>query len=94
MRSLTLKEILLLSFGCLFGIFIFAAWLASLIIPDWVFFQQNAEWHNIVGWILAVCIGGLGFVLLYFIVDLSIDKQIKDKKIDELEAELKRLKNI
>lgn len=94
MRSPTLKEILLLSFLCLFGIFIFAAWLASLVIPDWQFFVDNQDWHNATGWVLAIATGALGFILLYFIVDLAIDRQIKDRKIDELEAELERLQKI
>ena len=94
MRNPTLKEIILLSFVCLLGIILFSAWLASLVIPDWEYFVQNSTAHNIVGWILASFTGILGFVLLYFIVDLAIDRQIKDRKIMELESELGRLQKL
>lgn len=92
MRSPTLKEIILLSFICLLGIILCSSWIASLIIPDWEYYIENPTVHNIVGWVLATLIGLLGFILLYFIVDLAIDRQIKDRKIQELELELNRLK--
>ena len=94
MRQPTLKEIIMLSFVCLLGIILTSSWLASLVIPDWELYIENPTVHNIVGWVLATFTGVLGFILLYFIVDLAIDRQINERKIDELVTELNRLKNI
>lgn len=92
MNRLNLKQTLMVSF-ILCGLTVaFAFWSAALIVPDWQFYLDWPLAQNIVGWGLAIFIGIFVFTLLYFVVDQSIDNQVKNRKIKDLEDELERIK--
>ena len=99
MEKINLKQLLFLSFLGIIGIFGLSAYIASLVIPDWIFFVENPFWHSFVAWMAFGFIAFLTIVILYFIVDLAIDKEVlvrkseaQEKVITGLEKDLVELK--
>jgi hypothetical protein len=90
--DLTLKREILIAVVSTFLIILFGCWLAALLLPDWSYYLENEIFYSLVGWTLAMCIGILAFMMLYFIIDLAIERQVSKNKIIELEERLEEIK--
>lgn len=107
MESIVLKRLLFYSFLAIVAVMGLSAYLASLIVPNWEIFILFPFWHSFVAWLAFGIIAFLSVLILYFVVDLAIDKEVLqkekeklneenqklDKKVIELEKELNELKH-
>lgn len=92
MEKINLKRLLFYSFLSIVSIMGLSAYSASLVIPDSSFLIENPILHSTIAWLVFGVIAGLTIIVLYFLVDLAIDKEVLDSKITELETELNRLR--